>query len=347
MAANEFPAYGETLKSIMIPDMKKVLVAGGAGYIGSLTVRGLLEAGYQPVVLDNLSTGKREAVPEDALFHQGEIADRALLDTIFTRHAISAVMLFAAKIKVGESVHRPDLYYNNNVGHALPLLDAMLRHGCPALIFSSTAAVYGNPRYLPIDEQHPANPINPYGWSKLMLETILRDYCSAFPLKAVVLRYFNAAGAALDGLSGESADVKQNLIPIAIDNLEKGIPTDIFGGDWDTPDHTPIRDYLHIHDIANGHLSALQLLLSGKAASFDVFNLGGGIGISVLEVLNALARASGKTVPHRVVGRRAGDAGHLVASHKKAEEILEWKPAHSGIDTIISSAYRWHTNRKY
>lgn len=327
--------------------MKKVLVAGGAGYIGSLTVRGLLDAGYQPVVLDDLSTGKREALPEGALFHKGEISDRALLDTIFTSHAIHAVMLFTAKIQVGESMHRPDLYYRNNVVNALPMLDAMLRHGCPSFIFSSTAAVYGNPQYLPIDEQHPTNPINPYGRSKLMLETILRDYCAVFPLKAVVLRYFNAAGAALDGSSGEGSDVKQNLIPIAIDNLEKGIPTDIFGGDWDTPDHAPIRDYLHIHDIANGHLLALQQLMSGKANNFDIFNLGGGVGISVLEVLTALARASGKTVPHRFAARRAGDPGHLVASHKKAGEVLGWKPAYSDIDTIISSAYRWHINRKY
>lgn len=327
--------------------MKKVLIVGGAGYIGSLTVRSLLEEGYQAVVLDNLSTGKREAVPEGAHFKQGEMSDRALLDAIFTSHEISAVMLFAAKIKVGESMQRPDLYYNNNVVQTLPLLDAMLRHGCPALIFSSTAAVYGDPHYLPIDEQHPANPINPYGWSKLMLETMLRDYCAVFPLKAVVLRYFNAAGAALDGSRGESVEVKQNLIPIAIDNLEKGIPTDIFGGDWETSDHTPIRDYLHIHDIANGHLLALRQLLSGRANSFDVFNLGGGVGVSVLEVLSALARASGKTVPHRFVGRRAGDPGHLVASHKKANEILGWKPAYSDIDTIVSSAYRWHVNRKY
>lgn len=331
----------------MICDMKTVLVAGGAGYIGSFTVRSLLKAGYQTVVLDNLSTGKREAVPQGALFHQGEISDRALLDAIFTSHPISAVMHFAAKIKVGESVYRPDLYYNNNLACVLPLLDAMRRHGCPAFILSSSAAVYGEPNYLPIDEQHPTNPINPYGWSKRMLEIVLRDHCAAFPMKALSLRYFNAAGAALDGSSGESLEVKQNLIPIAIDNLEKGIPTEIFGGDWNTPDGTPIRDYLHINDIADSHLLALQQLLSGKAERFDIFNLGAGFGTSVLEILAALARASGKKVPHRIVGRRAGDAGHLVASHKKATEVLGWTPIHSDIDTIVSSAYRWHINRKY
>ena len=325
-----------------------MLVVGGAGYIGSFTVRALAEAGYRPVVLDNLSTGKREAVPAGTPFHEGDIADRELLNAVFRSHRISAVMHFAAKIQVGESVSRPDIYYANNVAKALTLLDMMRVHGCNRFILSSTAAVYGEPRYLPIDEQHPANPINPYGRSKLMLETILRDYSAAFPpFKAVVLRYFNAAGAALDGGNGESQEVKQNLIPIVLNNLEKGIVTDVFGGDWDTPDGTPIRDYIHIADIAAGHLLALNALMAGAAKPFDIFNLGAGNGVSVKEALAVLAEVAGKPVPHRIVGRRAGDPGRLVASNGKAAAELGWKPVHSDLKTIISSAFQWHFNRKY
>lgn len=327
--------------------MKTILVVGGAGYIGSFTVAALLDAGYQPVVLDNLSTGKRKAIPAGTPFHEGDIADRELLNTVFSRHQISAVMHFAAKIRVGESVDRPDIYYSNNVAKAITLLDAMRAHGCGHFILSSTAAVYGEPHYLPVDERHPTNPINPYGRSKLMLETILRDYSAAFPLKVIILRYFNAAGAALDGGNGESQEVKQNLIPIVLSNLEKGIVTDVFGGDWDTPDGTPIRDYVHIVDIAAGHLLALRALMSGTAAPFDVFNIGGGNGVSVKEAIAVLAEVAGKPVPHRIVGRRAGDSGHLVASNGKAAAELGWKPVHSNLKTIISSAYQWHFNRKY
>lgn len=327
--------------------MKTILAAGGAGYIGSFAVRSLLEAGYHVAVLDDLSTGKRGAVPADASFYEGDIGDRDLLDAIFNRHQITAVMHFAAKIQVGESVVRPDLYYANNLGKSLTLIDAMRDHRCNRFILSSTAAVYGEPQYLPVDERHPTNPINPYGRSKLMLETVLRDYCAAFPFKAVVLRYFNAAGAALDGSSGESQTVKQNLIPILLNNLEKGIVTDVFGDDWDTPDGTPIRDYVHIVDIAAGHLLALEVLLSESSEPFDVLNLGAGNGASVKEVLSVLSQVAGRQVPHRAVGRRAGDPGVLVASNVKAASKIGWKPLNSDIKTIVSSAYRWHFNRKY
>lgn len=327
--------------------MKMILVVGGAGYIGSFAVRSLLEAGYQPVVLDNLSTGKREAVPAGVPFHEGDIADRELLDTVFRRYQIGAVMHFAAKIKVGESMERPDLYYTNNLAKALTLLDAMRAHGCNRFILSSTAAVYGDPQYLPVDEKHPANPINPYGRSKLMLETVLRDYSAAFPFKAIVLRYFNAAGADPAGGGGESQEVKQNLIPIVINNLEKGITTDVFGGDWETSDGTAVRDYIHIVDIAAGHLLALKAIMADTAKPFDVFNLGTGAGSSVKEVLTVLAEVAGKPIPHRIVGRRAGDPGSLVASNKKAALELGWKPKYSDLKTIISTAYHWHLNRKY
>lgn len=327
--------------------MKTILVVGGAGYIGSFTVSALREAGYQPVVLDDLSTGRREAVLDGVPFHKGDLADQELLNTVFKSHRISAVMHFAAKISVGESVNRPDFYYTNNVAKAVTLLNAMRAHGCNRFILSSTAAVYGEPQYLPVDEKHPVAPINPYGRSKLMLETILRDYSAAFPFKAVVLRYFNAAGAALDGGHGESQDVKQNLIPIMLSNLEKGIVTDVFGGDWDTPDGTPIRDYIHIVDIAAGHLLALKALMADTAKPFDIFNIGAGKGVSVKEALAVLAEVAGKPVPHRIVGRRAGDPSHLVASNARATELLGWKPLHSDLRTIISSAYQWHFNRKY
>ncbi len=324
-----------------------IFVVGGAGYIGSFTVRCLMEAGYQPVVLDNLSTGKREAVPDGVPFHEGDIADRSLLDTIFRQYRIDAVMHFAAKIKVGESVERPDLYYGNNLQKAIALLDAMRAHGCDRFILSSTAAVYGEPQYLPVDENHPANPINPYGRSKLMLETVLRDYSAAFPFKAIVLRYFNAAGADPEGNGGESQEVKQNFIPIMLHNLEKGIITDVFGGDWETPDGTPIRDYVHIVDIAAGHSLALKAIMADTAKSFDIFNLGAGVGSSVKEALDVLAAVAGKPVPYRIVGRRAGDPGKLVASNVKAAQELGWKPKYSNLKTIISTAYQWHFNRKY
>ena len=327
--------------------MKAILVVGGAGYIGSFTVRSLLEAGYQPVVLDNLSTGKREAIPANLPFYEGDIADRELLDTVFRRYQIGAVMHFAAKIKVGESVERPDIYYTNNLAKVLTLLDAMRAHGCNRFILSSTAAVYGEPHYLPVDEKHPTNPINPYGRSKLMLETVLRDYSQAFPFRVIVLRYFNAAGADPAGLSGESQEVKQNLIPIALNNLEKGITTDVFGGDWDTPDGTPIRDYIHIVDIAMGHLLALKAIMGDTTKPFDVFNLGGGIGSSVKEMFTVLAELAGRPVPYRIVGRREGDPGSLVASSEKAGRELGWKPKYSDMKTILSTAYQWHFNRKF
>ncbi|MBI5636686.1 MAG: UDP-glucose 4-epimerase GalE [Nitrospinae bacterium] len=327
--------------------MKTILVAGGAGYIGSFTVHSLLEAGYQPVVLDNLSTGKREAVPPGVPLHEGDIADHQLLDAVFRRYQIGAVMHFAAKIKVGESVERPDLYYTNNLAKSLTLLDAMRAHGCSRFIFSSTAAVYGEPQYLPVDEKHPVNPINPYGRSKLMLETVLRDYSAAFPFKAIVLRYFNAAGADPAGRGGESQEVKQNLIPIVLNNLEKGITTDVFGGDWETPDGTPIRDYVHVADIAAGHLLALKAIMADTAKPFDVFNLGAGVGSSVKDAFAILAEVAGKPVPHRIVGRRAGDPGSLVASNEKAAMELGWKPKYSDLKTIISTACQWHFNRKF
>lgn len=327
--------------------MKTVLVVGGAGYIGSFTVRSLMEAGFEPVVIDNFSTGKREALSAGVTFYEGDISDRELLDAVFRRHQISAVMHFAAKIKVGESVERPDIYYSNNFAKALILLDAMRAHGCGRFILSSTAAVYGEPHYQPLDEKHPTNPINPYGRSKLMLETVLRDYSSAFPFKAIVLRYFNAAGADPAGHSGESQEIKQNLIPIALNNLEKGITTAVFGGDWETPDGTPIRDYIHVADIAAGHLLALKAIMADTAKPFDIFNLGAGVGSSVKEVLDVLAEVAGKPIPHRLAERRAGDPGSLVASNEKAALELGWRPKYSDLKTIVFTAYQWHFNRKF
>ncbi|MCK5505310.1 MAG: UDP-glucose 4-epimerase GalE, partial [Thermodesulfovibrionia bacterium] len=224
----------------------KVLVVGGAGYIGSLMCRRLSDSGHQPVVLDDLSTGNKKALNCDIPFYEGDLGDQSLLKSIFNKEGIELVMHFAAKIQVGESVEKPDLYYENNVAKVLRLLNSMLDNNIKKFIFSSTAAVYGQPEYLPVDEEHPINPINPYGASKRMVEIILKDYAHAFGLDSIVLRYFNAAGASLDGSTGEAQKIKQNLIPIILENVEKGRASRIFGTDWETEDGTCIRDYIHI-----------------------------------------------------------------------------------------------------
>lgn len=323
----------------------KILVVGGAGYIGSLMVRRLTDGGDLPVVLDDLSTGNVKTVTDGCTFYKGDLGDETLLDSIFSKEKIDLVMHFAAKIQVGESVRRPDLYYQNNVAKVVTLLDAMLKNGCKNFIFSSSAAVYGQPEYLPVDENHPVNPINPYGSSKRMVEIIMGDYHRAFGLNGVALRYFNAAGAALDGSMGEAQPEKQNLIPIALENLEKGRPTTIFGNDWDTPDGTCVRDYINVEDIVAAHLKAAEYL-SGKPV-FDIINLGTNQGASVKEVLAMVATVHGGDVDAVNGPRREGDPAKLIASNKKAEKNLGWKPVSSDLETIIRSAYNWHFNRTY
>jgi UDP-glucose 4-epimerase len=322
-----------------------VLVVGGAGYIGSLMARRLIDVGHNPVVLDDLSTGNRKAVPDGIAFYDGDLADETLLDAIFRKEEIELAMHFAAKIQVGESVQRPDIYYRNNVAKVINLLGAMLKNGCKSFIFSSSAAVYGRPEYLPVDENHPINPINPYGTTKRMVEIILGDYQRAFGLNSIALRYFNAAGAALDGSIGEAQKEKQNLIPIVLENLEKGRPTTIYGTDWDTSDGTCIRDYIHVEDIVSAHVKAVDYL-SGRSV-FEIINLGTSRGASVKEVVDMVSNVHGSEVAAVNGSRREGDPAKLVASNEKAKKILGWQPAHSDLETIVRSAHKWHFNRLY
>lgn len=317
---------------------KKVLVVGGAGYIGSHMVKCLLRAGYKPLVLDNLSTGYRDAVI-DAEFVEGDLADLDFLNKLFKKHAIAAVMHFASYIRVGESTKKPEIYYRNNVANTLNLLEAMKLHGLDQFIFSSTAAVYGEPKTSLIKEDHPRLPMNPYGRSKWMIEEILRDYSDAYGLKFVSLRYFNAAGADPDGELGERHEPETHLIPLVLQvasgRLDK---INIYGDDYDTPDGTAIRDYVHVADLCEAHLLALQYLEGhGKSRAF---NLGANHGCSVLEVLSAAEKITGKTIPVTYQGRRPGDVKQLVADVSLAKNVLAWQSQY-GLDEIISHAWQW------
>ena len=318
-----------------------ILVCGGAGYIGSHMCKQLSRAGHVPITFDNLSTGHRWAVRWGPLV-EGDLLDPVALSKAFENHHIDSVMHFAARSQVAESMRQPGLYFRNNVTGTLNLLDAMRAAGVDKLVFSSTAAVYGNPEYTPIDEAHPTRPINPYGWSKLMAERQIADYCRAHDLRAVCLRYFNAAGADREGEIGEDHEPETHLIPNILKaalNPETGA-VQIFGNDYDTPDGTCIRDYIHVEDLCEAHLRALDYLNAHHGR--HVFNLGTGRGCSVLEVLQACraicdSRPEAKTVP-----RRAGDPPVLVADGSLAMHSLGFQPTH-GIDTIVSSARGWHT----
>lgn len=319
--------------------MAKVLVVGGAGYIGSHMVKMLLAEGHQVVVLDNLSNGYRDAVLGGE-FIEGDMGDEGLLEQLFTSHKIDAVMHFAAFIEVGESVTDPMKYYHNNVVNTLVLLNAMVKHSVTRLIFSSTAAVYGEPEYSPIDEQHPMLPINPYGKGKLMVEKLLEDYDRAYGLKSVSLRYFNAAGADPDGELGERHNPESHLIPLILQAASgRRESIYIFGSDYDTPDGTCVRDYIHIVDLCTAHLKAVERLLSG--ANSAAFNLGNGNGFSVQHVIDCARKISGKPIKVVEAERREGDPGVLVARSEKAKEELGWVPRYDEIDMIIEHAWRW------
>ena len=325
---------------------KTVLVVGGAGYIGSHMVWLLGQKGVDVVTLDNLSSGHRDAVLHGQFVH-GDIANQLILDKVFCEHKFDAVMHFASFIQVGESMQDPAKYYQNNVVNTLNLLNAMLTHGVDKFIFSSTAAIFGEPEYSPIDEAHPKRPINPYGWSKLMVEQILADYDSAYGLKSVCLRYFNAAGAHPDGLLGERHDPETHLIPLVLQAASGRRPNiTVFGRDYDTPDGSCIRDYIHILDLAEAHWLALQYLQSGKESS--AFNLGNGNGYSVESVIQAARRVTGKTIPVQEGQRRLGDPARLVANAGKIKQELGWQPAYSELDAIVEHAWQWeysHTPR--
>ena len=320
-------------------DRPAILVTGGAGYIGAHGCRALAAAGYHPVVFDNFSTGHRGFVTGSLV--TGDLKDSAALDRAFAQHDIVAVMHFAASSLVGESVVDPAKYYANNVAGTLSLLDAMRKAGCNRLVFSSTGAVYGNADSKALPESYPCVPINPYGASKWMIERILADYRSAYGLGAFCLRYFNASGADANGGIGELRDNETHLIPRALMALQGHVGDfAVFGDDYDTPDGTAIRDYIHVTDLAAAHLAALKLLMQGHAGG--AFNLGTGAGYSVREILSAIAAETGREVPHLIKPRRAGDPTYLVADPSAARETLGFVPAHSDLATIIRTAWAWH-----
>ena len=317
-----------------------ILVTGGAGYIGSVTVAALLAGGEQPVVLDNLVYGHREAIPGEVPFYEGDIGDSDLVGKIAAEHDITACMHFSAYAYVGESVEEPSKYFNNNVVQTIALLDKLVELGIRQFVFSSTCATYGEPRYTPIDEQHPQLPTNPYGWTKLMAEQALRAYDKAYGLRFGALRYFNACGAAGD--LGEDHDPETHLIPLVLAAAAGKIPeVSIFGDDYPTPDGTAVRDYIHVSDLADAHILALRYLESGGDS--DVFNLGNGNGYSVNEVIEAARRVTGKPVPATVAPRRAGDPSKLVADAQKARSVLGWEPRFPELESIIESAWAWHS----
>jgi UDP-glucose 4-epimerase len=326
--------------------MSKILVTGGAGYIGSHAVLALKQAGYDVVILDNLDYGHRELVDRvlETELIVGDTRDRATLDRIFSTHNIDAVMHFAAYIAVGESVEKPDMYYQNNVVGTLTLLEAMLAAGIKKFVFSSTCAVYGVPQFTPLTEAHPFAPISPYASSKLMVENILSDLDRAYGLKSVRFRYFNASGADPLGRLGEDHSPETHLIPlILLTALGKREHISVFGTDYPTDDGTCIRDYIHICDLAAAHILGLEYLLKGGES--DAFNLGNGNGFSVKEVIETAAKVTGKEIKIVYGDRRAGDPPILVGSSDRAANTLGWQPQYTDLSEIIAHAWRWHQSR--
>lgn len=317
-----------------------VLVVGGAGYIGAHTVQALRERGHKVFVYDNLSTGNLEAVPEDVHFFEGDIRDGDFLRHIFAEYLIDAVVHFAACSLVGESMQDPAKYYNNNVVGTLSLLNAMKGAGVEYLLFSSTAAVYGEPTSLPITETALCQPTNVYGRTKLAIEWSLADYAQAYNLKYTALRYFNAAGASLDASIGEAHPVETHLIPLIFQAVIKHKALQVFGDDYPTPDGTCIRDYIHVFDLATAHVLALEKMVQTQQSA--VYNLGTETGFSVLEIIKMVEQVTGLEVPYTISPRRAGDPARLVASVNKAKQQLGWQLQYSDLQQIISSAWQWH-----
>lgn len=317
----------------------KVLVIGGAGYVGSHTVRRLVREGHDVVVYDNLSRGHRQSVPQGK-FVDGELADRYRLRKLFMDEAIDAVMHFAAFALVGESVAQPAMYYQNNVAATLELLEAMRESGVWRIVFSSTTATYGQPDKIPIAESTPQLPINPYGFTKLVIEHALADYARAYGFGCAALRYFNAAGASPEGDIGEDHDPESHLIPLVLQTaLGQREQIGIFGDDYPTPDGTCIRDYVHVDDLADAHLKALNLLAPNSNLQL---NLGTGTGHSVKQIIEACRRVTGHAIPTSVEARRPGDPAELVADASLARRILNWQPQYTQIESIVETAWRWH-----
>lgn len=322
-----------------------ILVCGGAGYIGSHINKQLNKEGYETIVFDNLIYGHKEAVKWGKLV-VGDLKNVDEIEAVFKNNQIDAVFHFAAYAYVGESVDHPEKYYYNNVTNTLNLLHVMMKYGCNKIIFSSTCATYGEPEKVPITEDMPQNPINPYGATKLMVERIFQDYHKAYGLQYVVLRYFNAAGADPDGEIGESHNPETHIIPLVLDAASGKRPDiKVFGTDYDTPDGSCIRDYIHVYDLATAHLLALHHLEAGKESQF--FNLGNEKGTSVLEVVDSVKRVTRRNLKVTLTDRRPGDPAKLVGSSQKAQEVLGWKPIYGDIDVIVEHAWKWHEKAEY
>lgn len=318
----------------------KVLVTGGAGYIGSHACKALAAAGHLPITVDNLVYGHRWAVRWGPL-EVADIGDAKGMDQIFAACRPDAVMHFAAYAYVGESVTDPAKYYRNNVAGSLALLEAMVRHGVDKMVFSSTCATYGNPSSIPISEDHPQMPINPYGASKQMVERMLADFGAAHGLRSAALRYFNAAGADPDGEVGEAHDPETHLIPLVLEAAAGIRPhIKVFGDDYDTRDGTCVRDYVHVTDLADAHVRALDLLTTAQPG-LTAYNLGNGQGFTVREIIAAAERVTGLKVPVATVARRAGDPAALIGDAARARSVLGWQPRHADIDAILGTAWRW------
>jgi UDP-glucose 4-epimerase len=314
-----------------------VLVTGGAGYIGGVVTSQLLERGFEVVVLDNLSHGSRSSVPPNARFVQGDVADRVTLDHIFREQKINAVLHFAAFIEAGESMQVPEKYFRNNTANALVLLEAVLANAIPRFVFSSTAALYGNPERTPIEETDKLLPMNAYGESKLLVEQMLAWFHRVHGLRYASLRYFNAAGAA--GNQGEDHHPESHLIPLALEvALGKRQQIAIYGADYPTPDGTCVRDYVHVSDLASAHLLALEAL---NEKSKLIYNLGNGRGFSVREVIETVRGVTGHSIPEAITERRPGDPAMLVASSKRIKPELKWRPDYPGLEAIVRSAWEW------
>jgi len=319
----------------------RVLVVGGAGYIGSHMVRMLLAEGHEVTVYDNLNTGHEWAVP-DGLLARGDLLERSSVNRLFAEHSFDAVMHFSALSIVPESVAKPLLYWRNNVGGTLNLLHAMLEHGVETFIFSSTAAVFGAPEYTPMDEGHPTRPITPYGKSKLAVEQALADLAAAGQMRSIAFRYFNAAGADPEGGIGEAHDPETHLIPVVLGALKAGnAKVTVYGNDYDTPDGTCVRDYVHVNDLSRAHLLGLDYLANHPGA--HVFNLGSETGFSVLQVIAAIEEVTGMKVPYEIGPRRPGDPPVLVASSGKAKKDLGWRQKFVDLKETIRTAWAWHS----
>lgn len=328
---------------INLSEARKILVTGGAGYIGSHTCKAIAEAGMVPVTFDNFSYGHEDFVQWGPL-ERGDLADPARIDEVIARHKPDAVMHFAAFAYVGESIENPEIYYRNNVIGSIHLLEAMRRGGVDKIVFSSTCATYGEPRSLPLGEDHPQNPINPYGTTKMIIERALAEFGHAYGMRNVTLRYFNAAGADPECRIGEDHNPEAHLVPLVLDvALGRRKDIAIFGGDYDTPDGTCVRDYIHVDDIASAHILALGHLDAGHSSAS--FNLGNGHGYSVREVAELAAKVTGKPIATRMTPRREGDPPRLIADSSRAKSILGWTPSRPKLETILEDAWKWHRKR--